>query len=781
MMDTEIGSNVNISESLKNMTADQAVKAVRELCAQAGDGFHGNIWPGSVTLDEEGKAVLGEASDRPVSERHAEEVEYVAPEFFWENSGTAASDVYSLGMLLYAGCNKGYLPFQPRGGALTDKDRSGALRKRMKGEKMKVPGGVSQELRNVIRRALSYEAKDRYATPLDLLEALNATDEGKAGGEVPVPEAAAAAVGAVGAGEAVREIIPAEEPAEAGNIYMDKTLEEAIAEASAEDAVPKGTEDLDWLYEEGAADAAEEPAPEEAAEAGEEPAERRYTVQKDFEGSARRSASAAPATRRKKKTSPLIPVLSVAAVAVIAGAVGVGIHQHQRAVVSQPIEPIVIEEPENSPVVLPAESPANTEAPKPLDADAEASAEPVDINVEEEEEEPVTGSPSIDGMDVEPASDTVYIAGTGTNLRTGPGTGYDVAHTLARGVKLQRTGTVNGWSQVQYEDGEYYVSSNLVTTENPNGEETESLDNGAAGGNTSAGNNTAGSNSGTSTTGNNNSTAPANSVDGTVSGGNSTAGGNSGTTSTGGNTGTGTATGSNTGTGTATGTGTGTRPSGGSTSTTTSAPAVTATRDVITVTGDQVNLRSGPSADSSRVTTLAKGTVLQRTGTTNGWSRVVYQGKEYYISDNYSSPVSASETTSAVGAVVVTDDVNVRAGAGTDKEIYGVVKKGERLFITGLTDGGKWYRVRYDGKEGYVNRKLIRVEDFAILNTASGSVKIKTDANVRSGPATDYTILGVAGTGTSLTVTGYTDSNWYEVTYDGKVGYVAGNLVEKAN
>ena len=30
-----------------------------------------------------------------------------------------------------------------------------------------------------------------------------------------------------------------------------------------------------------------------------------------------------------------------------------------------------------------------------------------------------------------------------------------------------------------------------------------------------------------------------------------------------------------------------------------------------------------------------------------------------------------------------------------------------------------------------------------------------------------------------LNVTGYTDSNWYEVTYDGKVGYIAGSLVKE--
>ena len=159
MLDTGIDKGMELSERMEEMTADQAVQLVRELCAglESGDGgaFHGNIWPGSVRLDEDGHASLGEGSDVPVSGRTAGQVEYVAPEFFWDNEGTGASDVYSLCLMLYAGCNGGYLPFQPKGGALTDKDRSGALRRRMKGEAVEPPEGVTPELAAVIQKALA--------------------------------------------------------------------------------------------------------------------------------------------------------------------------------------------------------------------------------------------------------------------------------------------------------------------------------------------------------------------------------------------------------------------------------------------------------------------------------------------------------------------------------------------------------------------------------------------------------------------------------------------------
>ena len=833
MIDTGLEHGADMIEAMKGMSPDRTVKMVRELCSQLrSEGFHGNIWPGSITMDSEGKAVLGEPSDTPVSDRNADQVEYVAPEFFWENKGGPTADVYSLGMLLYAGCSQGVLPFQPKGGALTDKDRSLALRRRMKGEKPRLPSGISQDLRAVIRKALAYEPKNRYRSAKALLRALSATDEALPSAEAESlnPAAGAAVLGAAaladGVTEEAREVgfdadlvrqmaeqqeaaaaegaetvseehyegvreldrlegveTPAEEPAaeipEAGAAPEEESfrLEEAEVQEFGEDpSVPEQPEDV-WLQEE---------APEQEEEVpmsmdDQENESRRYTVQKNFDSGSRRSASAAPTTRRRKKSSPVIPVLCVAAVAVIAGAVGVGIHQ-QRTRVTPPSEPIVIENetPTDAPspfVILPAESPeaTTTPAPQPL---VEATATPAPTATPE----PVpTGSPTIDGMDVEPVSDTVYVEGSGVNLRGGPGTSYAVAQTLPRGVKLQRTGTVNGWSQVQYEGKEYYISSNLITDVNPNPDAEESpaavsLDNGAAGATASpaptSANGTVVNGVGTTLTSGGSTT---NST-GTSAGNTANSTNSANTTST------------STGTGTANG-GTGSsyvlQPSGnsGSTSTSTSTsstPQVTATRDVVTVTGNEVNLRSGPGTDKQSLITLSSGTVLQRTGTVNGWSRVVYQGREAYISDNYIKTVSSGDVTKGIGALKVTSDVNVRSGPSTDDQIYGVAKVGERLYITGLVDG-KWYRVSYNGQTGYVNRNLVQVEDFAILSSRSGEMKASSNANVRSGPGTDYTVLGTVNEGSTVTVTGYADSNWYEVSYNGQVGYIAGNLLTRTN
>jgi len=67
------------------------------------------------------------------------------------------------------------------------------------------------------------------------------------------------------------------------------------------------------------------------------------------------------------------------------------------------------------------------------------------------------------------------------------------------------------------------------------------------------------------------------------------------------------------------------------------------------------------------------------------------------------------------------------------------------------------------------------------VNKQSGKVEVVSKVNIRSGPGTGYSILGVADVGATLTVTGHTDSNWYEISYNGKTGYVAGNLVKSVS
>lgn len=57
----------------------------------------------------------------------------------------------------------------------------------------------------------------------------------------------------------------------------------------------------------------------------------------------------------------------------------------------------------------------------------------------------------------------------------------------------------------------------------------------------------------------------------------------------------------------------------------------------------------------------------------------------------------------------ITSDVNVRKGPGTDYDKIGTVRVGETIPVTGETADG-WYRVTYQGQEGYIYGKYMSVQ-----------------------------------------------------------------------
>ena len=89
----------------------------------------------------------------------------MAPEVFWSGTLDASADVYSLGLLLYAGVSGGRLPFYPDDRAPLPEDQTDALRRRMNGEALPPARKAGRGLQEIIARATQCKPDDRYATP----------------------------------------------------------------------------------------------------------------------------------------------------------------------------------------------------------------------------------------------------------------------------------------------------------------------------------------------------------------------------------------------------------------------------------------------------------------------------------------------------------------------------------------------------------------------------------------------------------------------------------------
>ena len=205
-----------------------------------------------------------------------------------------------------------------------------------------------------------------------------------------------------------------------------------------------------------------------------------------------------------------------------------------------------------------------------------------------------------------------------------------------------------------------------------------------------------------------------------------------------------------------------------------------------TVTGNAVNLRSGPGTDYQIIGSRDKGSTLRVTGVSSNWYKVELDGSTGYIRSDYLSLVSggsasgssASSTgsSSASGTGTIRGiAVRVRSGPSTSHEILAVVNTGDTMTITG--EDGDWYKVSYDGSEGYVYKTYLTKGDGGSSSGSSVSDMSDTAATVispvhfRTGPDTSYSSRQVLAAGTSVTITGETEK-WYRVDYDGLEGYV---------
>ena len=160
-----------VGDRIGELSPEGFIALIDGLCAAleaAGRPFHGGVNAANVSLDEDGNVGLGEALTDEALKFSAYQIEYIAPEVFWDNKRSEQADVYSLGMLMYAWSNGGCLPFLLPDASPTD--RAEALRRKMSGERFDL-SPVSETLNIIIDKATAFKPDRRYATVAELREA----------------------------------------------------------------------------------------------------------------------------------------------------------------------------------------------------------------------------------------------------------------------------------------------------------------------------------------------------------------------------------------------------------------------------------------------------------------------------------------------------------------------------------------------------------------------------------------------------------------------------------
>lgn len=164
------------SGSLVDCQEQQLLELAKKLCRIAAEecgenGFRGGIRPGNIYVAEDGRVKVGKAGKAGENGWTKLELEYMAPEVFWNGEESAAADVYAIALIVYVGLNGGKLPFADETEPNAEK-RAHALRRRMSGDSFPMPEGVPDKLLVILKRALAFEPDNRYENSYEMLKAL---------------------------------------------------------------------------------------------------------------------------------------------------------------------------------------------------------------------------------------------------------------------------------------------------------------------------------------------------------------------------------------------------------------------------------------------------------------------------------------------------------------------------------------------------------------------------------------------------------------------------------
>lgn len=131
----------------------------------------------------------------------------------------------------------------------------------------------------------------------------------------------------------------------------------------------------------------------------------------------------------------------------------------------------------------------------------------------------------------------------------------------------------------------------------------------------------------------------------------------------------------------------------------------------------------------------------------------------------------------AENATVTAGVANVRSGPGSSYEVAGSIYAGTEVNV--IETSGSWHKIKLGNLTGWMSD--------TVLEVAPGEKQLESlvvtgqTVNLRSGPGTNYEIVGKVTQGDSLGLLGV-EGNWYKVkNTDGSTGYISADLVQKAN
>jgi len=204
--------------------------------------------------------------------------------------------------------------------------------------------------------------------------------------------------------------------------------------------------------------------------------------------------------------------------------------------------------------------------------------------------------------------------------------------------------------------------------------------------------------------------------------------------------------------------------------------ALAATGTVTAYSG--LNLRTGCGNSCSVITTLAKNTNVEIISAQGEWFYVSVNGQKGYVNGSYLS--IEGEATPRRYGLITASAVNMRAEASTASAVVTVVRGGSTVTLLDTTS--KWYKVTFEGREGYIYGEYV-----CLLNGTAAEIDSADTSkyyvncsavNFRKAASTGAEIIKTLPCCTVVTLVEQS-GDWSKVSFDGKEGYISSQYLSR--
>jgi uncharacterized protein YgiM (DUF1202 family) len=213
-------------------------------------------------------------------------------------------------------------------------------------------------------------------------------------------------------------------------------------------------------------------------------------------------------------------------------------------------------------------------------------------------------------------------------------------------------------------------------------------------------------------------------------------------------------------------------------------------------TTSNLNLRSGASTSDRVLLVMPSGATVARTGeTSNGFSKVTYQGTTGWASTQYLTSSGSGNNggndggntgSGPTGSARTTSNLNLRAGPSTGNRILLTMPSGSTVTRTGETSNG-FAEVTYQGTTGWASTEYLTSgggggnEGGGAGNDPgsgnAGTAYTTSSLNLRSGPSTSDRVLLVMPSGAEVTLTGADRNGFLGVNFNGTRGWASSQYI----